>query len=63
MQGETCLSYLPADFTDGSQGCHKAQEEDSYLFLYSDASAKHNLDLRLEVVYLSTTLLNLTPAN
>lgn len=63
MQGKTCLSYLPADFTDGSHGCHKAQEEDSCLFLYRDASAKHNLDLRLEDVYLSITLLNLTPAN
>lgn len=63
MQGKTYPSYLPADFTDGSQGCHKAQEEDSCLFLHTNASAKHNLDLRLEVVYLSITLLNLTPDN
>lgn len=50
MQGETCLSNLPADFTDGSQCCHKAQKEESSLFLYRDANTKHNLDLRLKAV-------------
>lgn len=63
MQGKTRLSNLPADFTDGSQGCHKAQKEESSLFLYRDANTKYNLDLRLKAVYLPITLLNLTPAH
>lgn len=62
MQGKTCLSDLPADFTDGSQDCHKAQKEESCLFLYRDASTKHSLDLRLKAVYLPITFLNLTSA-
>lgn len=63
MQGETCLSNLPADFTDGLQCCHKAQKEESSLFLYRDANTKHNLDLRLKAVYLPINLLNLTLAH
>lgn len=62
MQEKTCLSNIPADFTDGSQDCHKAQKEESCLFLYRDASTKHNLDLGLKAVYLPMTFLNLTSA-
>lgn len=41
----------------------QGREGRKLLFLYRDANTKNNLDLRLKVVYLPITLLNLTPAH